>query len=105
MDTASYLRLRILKDVLRHASVMLSAPIDWLVMHLTVVQKHTLESVTVSPFFLPRVKSTLDNLGHCRKQIWEALRPYAGTIDNADYCLRVFMWPRDGPDLNTLGRL
>ena len=85
MDTASYLRLRILKDVLRHASVMLSAPIDWLVMHLTVVQKHTLESVTVSPLFLPRVKNALDNLGHRRKQIWEALRPYAGTLDNADY--------------------
>ncbi|OJZ80137.1 hypothetical protein ASPFODRAFT_53871 [Aspergillus luchuensis CBS 106.47] len=60
-------------------------PIDWLVMHLTVVQKHTLESVTVSPFFLPRVQSALDNLGHCRKQIWEALHPYAGTIDNPDY--------------------
>ncbi|RDH26251.1 hypothetical protein BDQ94DRAFT_164641 [Aspergillus welwitschiae] len=47
--------------------------------------KNTLESVTVSPFFLPRVKCDLDNLGHCRKQIWEVLRPYKRIVDHADY--------------------
>lgn len=64
---------------------MLLTPIDLLIVHLTVVQKHTLESVTVSPFFLPRVKCDLDNLGHCRKQIWEDLRPYKRIVDHADY--------------------
>ncbi|RDH26509.1 hypothetical protein BDQ94DRAFT_177494 [Aspergillus welwitschiae] len=92
------------KDAFRHTSVMLLAPIDWLVMHLTVVHKHTSKSVTVSPLFLSRVKCALVNLGHYRKQIWEVIRPYMRTIDHADHGLLMLMWPRGQRDPDTLGR-
>ncbi|KAI2866586.1 hypothetical protein CBS76997_10870 [Aspergillus niger] len=62
------------EDIFRYASAMLSYPVDWLEMHLTVVHKYTFEWVAISPFFLPRVECSLGNLRRVRNQIWEVFR-------------------------------
>ncbi|RDH26942.1 hypothetical protein BDQ94DRAFT_185676 [Aspergillus welwitschiae] len=93
------------EDVFRYASAMLSYPVDWLEMHLTVVHKYTFESVAISPFFLPRVECTLGNLRRLRSQIWEVIRPYMRTIDHADYRFQMFVWPRGEREPDNSGRL
>ncbi|KAI3050503.1 hypothetical protein CBS147353_11645 [Aspergillus niger] len=77
------------EDIFRYASAMLSYPVDWLEMHLTVVHKYTFESVAISPFFLPRVECTVGNLRWFRNQIWGIIRPYIRTIDHADYQFQI----------------
>ncbi|PYH63971.1 uncharacterized protein BO88DRAFT_429986 [Aspergillus vadensis CBS 113365] len=59
------------ENIFHYTSAMLSYPIDWLEIHLTVIHKYTFKSVTISPFFLPRVECTLGNLKQFRNQIWE----------------------------------
>ncbi|KAI3049336.1 hypothetical protein CBS147353_11686 [Aspergillus niger] len=74
------------EDIFRYASAMLSTPIDWLEMHLTVVRRYTLKSVAVLPLFLPRVERNLGNLGNlerCRQQIWEVIRQMPHTMESA----------------------
>ncbi|KAI2885303.1 hypothetical protein CBS63078_11214 [Aspergillus niger] len=93
------------EDIFRYASAMLSYPVDWLEMHLTVVHKYTFEWVAISPFFLPRVECTLGNLRRVRNQIWEVFRPYIRTIDHADYQFQMFVWPRGEREPNKTGRL
>ncbi|RDH26394.1 hypothetical protein BDQ94DRAFT_178016 [Aspergillus welwitschiae] len=93
------------EDIFRYASAMLSYPVDWLEMHLTVVHKYTFESVAISPFFLPRVECTLGNLRRFHNQSWEVFRPYIWTIDHADYQFQMFVWPRGEREPNTIGRL
>ncbi|OJZ80212.1 hypothetical protein ASPFODRAFT_462229 [Aspergillus luchuensis CBS 106.47] len=84
---------------------MLSYPVDWLEMHLTVVPKYTFDSVAISPVFLPRVEGTLGNLRRFCNQIWEVIRPYIRTIDHTDYRLQRFVWPRGEREPDTTGRV
>ncbi|GLB05107.1 hypothetical protein AtubIFM57258_011138 [Aspergillus tubingensis] len=92
------------EDVFRYASAMLSYPVDCSEMHLTVVHKYTLESVDVLPFFLRRVECTPCNLEQCRQQICQVIRSYVRAIDHADYWIRMFVWPRDERERDTLRR-
>lgn len=92
------------EDVFQYASTVLSAPVDWLQIHLMIVHKYTFESVAVSPFFLPRVECTLGNLTRCRKQITEVIHPYVRSISHADYGFQLFVWPRVERERDTVGR-
>ncbi|OJZ88831.1 hypothetical protein ASPFODRAFT_554636 [Aspergillus luchuensis CBS 106.47] len=70
-----------------------------------VVHKYTFESVSISPFFLPRVECTLGNRRRLRNQIWEVIRPYMRNIDHADHRFQMFVWPRGERESDTTGRL
>ena len=93
------------KRIFRYAPAMLSYPVDWLEMHLTVVHKYTFDSVAISPVFLPRVECTLGNLRRFCNQIWEVIRSYIRTIDHTDYRFQRFVWPRGEREPDTAARL